>query len=54
MVLGQPAYGFADTTGSDNMVAIYIICGIAMSIGLLALYAPTIEKWCDKQLSNQD
>jgi hypothetical protein len=50
----EPVNGFSDTIGSGNMVAIYIICGIAMSIGLLALYAPDIEKWCDKQLGNQD
>ncbi len=46
--------GLQTQRGRDNMVAIYIICGIAMSIGLLALYAPNIEKWCDKQLGNQD
>ncbi|SIO31778.1 hypothetical protein SAMN05444724_2646 [Salinivibrio sp. ES.052] len=33
------------------MTAIYVICAIAMMIGLFTLYAPFIEKWCDKQLS---
>lgn len=33
------------------MIAIYIICAIAMMIGMLTLYAPSIEGWCDKQLS---
>jgi hypothetical protein len=33
------------------MTAIYVICAIAMIIGLFTLYAPSIEKWCDKQLS---
>ncbi len=33
------------------MTAIYVICAIAMIIGLFTLSAPSIEKWCDKQLS---
>lgn len=32
------------------MTAIYAICAIAMIIGMLTLYAPSIEGWCDKQL----
>jgi hypothetical protein len=35
------------------MTAIYVICTIAMMIGLFTLYAPSIEKWCDKQLSTK-
>lgn len=33
------------------MTAIYVICAIAMMISLFTLYASSIEKWCDKQLS---
>lgn len=36
------------------MTAIYIISAIAMVIGLMTLYAPNIEKWCDKQLAKKD
>ena len=36
------------------MIAIYIISAIAMLIGLMTLYAPNIEKWCDKQLAKKD
>ncbi|WP_162902629.1 hypothetical protein [Vibrio cholerae] len=32
------------------MTAIYIISAIAMVIGLMTLYAPNIEKWCDNSL----
>jgi hypothetical protein len=35
------------------MTAIYIISGIAIAIGLLTMYAPNIEKWCDKQLAKK-
>jgi hypothetical protein len=37
-----------------TMTAIYIISAIAMVIGLMTLYAPNIEKWCDKQLAKKD
>lgn len=36
------------------MTAIYIISAIAIVIGLMTLYAPNIEKWCDKQLDKKD
>ncbi|WP_413111959.1 hypothetical protein [Thaumasiovibrio sp. DFM-14] len=32
---------------------IYAISGIAIAIGLFTLYAPNIEKWCDKQLEKK-
>nr|WP_321382867.1 hypothetical protein [uncultured Vibrio sp.] len=35
------------------MTAIYIISAIGIGIGLLTLYAPNIEKWCDKQLERK-
>lgn len=35
------------------MTAIYIIMGIAITIGLLTIYAPNIERWCDKQLAKK-
>ncbi|MBY8186611.1 hypothetical protein KW511_21725 [Vibrio fluvialis] len=37
-----------------TMIAIYIISAIAMLIGLMTLYAPNIEKWCDKQLAKKN
>lgn len=35
------------------MTTIYLIAGIAIAIGLFTLYAPNIEKWCDKQLEKK-
>ena len=35
------------------MTTIMIISGIAIAIGLLALYAPEIEKWCEEQLAKE-
>ena len=35
------------------MIAIYVVTGIAIGIGLLTIYAPKIERWCDEQLAKQ-
>lgn len=35
------------------MTAIYIISGVAIVVGLLTIYAPNIEKWCDEQLAKK-
>jgi len=35
------------------MNAIYVIAGIAIAVGLFTLYAPNIEKWCDRQLAKK-
>lgn len=35
------------------MTTIMILSGVAIAIGLLTLYAPRIERWCDEQLAKK-